>query len=51
MSRFLYSSKYKFPGVGNRVWIDHGPTSAELAMKKENGWVVFLTLELSNDKV
>lgn len=32
-----YLSDYKFPGIGKRVWIDYGPTSAQLAKKKENG--------------
>ncbi|KAK8406811.1 hypothetical protein O3P69_007397 [Scylla paramamosain] len=32
-----YFSKYKFPGIGKRVWIDHGPTSAAMSRKKENG--------------
>lgn len=34
---FDFLANYKFPGVGKRVWIDHGPTSAEVSTKKENG--------------
>ncbi|XP_064103766.1 poly [ADP-ribose] polymerase 1-like [Macrobrachium nipponense] len=34
---FDFLANYKFPGVGKRIWIDHGPSSAEVAVKKENG--------------
>nr|XP_053635074.1 poly [ADP-ribose] polymerase-like [Cherax quadricarinatus] len=27
---------YKFKSVGKRIWIDHGPTTAEVIEKKEN---------------
>ncbi|XP_071539623.1 poly [ADP-ribose] polymerase 1 [Panulirus ornatus] len=35
-----YLKTYKFKSVGKRVWVDHGPTTAELAVKKENGTAV-----------
>nr|XP_045597735.1 poly [ADP-ribose] polymerase 1-like isoform X1 [Procambarus clarkii] len=31
-----FLKKYKFKSIGKRVWIDHGPTTAEVVQKDEN---------------
>ncbi|XP_063601793.1 poly [ADP-ribose] polymerase 1-like [Penaeus indicus] len=34
---FDFLNQYKFKGIQKRVWIDHGPSTAELTVKAENG--------------
>ncbi|XP_042855321.1 poly [ADP-ribose] polymerase 1-like isoform X2 [Penaeus japonicus] len=34
---FDFLNQYKFKGIEKRVWIDHGPSTAELTVDKENG--------------
>ncbi|XP_069975958.1 poly [ADP-ribose] polymerase 1-like [Penaeus vannamei] len=36
-NNFDFLNQYKFKGIQKRVWIDHGPSTAELTVKTENG--------------